>query len=44
MGRGVAYTLLGRDSEAQQDADRAAELGFDPAVLKRVIEEAKEHR
>lgn len=44
VGRAVAYTVLGRDSEAQQDADRAAELGFDPAVLKRVIEEAKEHR
>ena len=44
VGRGVAYILLGRDSEAQQDADRAVELGFDPAVLKRVLDEAKEHR
>lgn len=38
--RALAYTVIDRDLEAQRNADRAAELGFDPALLKRMIEEA----
>ena len=31
--RALAYTLLGKDVEAQQDFDRAVELGVAPASL-----------
>ena len=40
-GRAMVYTLLGKDTEAQQGVDRAVELGFDPGVLKEVIEELR---
>ena len=42
--RATTYTFLGMDSEAQQDANRAVELGFDLAVLRRMMEEAKNQR
>ena len=42
--RALAYTLLGRDAEAQQDADRAVNLGFDPATLEKTIDELKKRR
>ena len=31
--RTLANTLLGRDDEAQEDADKAVELGYDPEAL-----------
>jgi hypothetical protein len=40
----LAYTLLSQDSEAQRDADRAIELGFDAARLKEDIESLKRQR
>ncbi len=34
QSRALVYTLLGKEAEAQQAADRAVELGVDPASLK----------
>ena len=31
--RTLANILLGRDDEAQEDADKAVELGYDPEAL-----------
>ena len=31
--RALAYTALGRDAEAARDAEKAIELGYDPAFL-----------
>ena len=42
--RAKAYTLLGMDAEAEQDASRAIELAFPPDVLQRQIEELKRRR
>ena len=42
--RARAFTLLGKDAEAQQDADRAVELGFDRAVVEEEIERLKRER
>ncbi len=42
--RAVAYTLLGRDAEAQQDVDRAVVLGIDPAALRSEIERLRQLR
>ena len=39
--RAFCYALLDRIGEAQQDVERAAELGFNRAFLKRAIEEVK---
>ncbi len=39
--RAFCYALLGRNGEAQQDVERAAELGFDRAFLETAIEEVK---
>ena len=40
----LAFTLLGKDKEAQQDVDRAVELGFDRGLLDSAIENAKKQR
>ncbi len=40
----LAYTLLGMDKEAQQDVDRAKELGIDRGKLEVTIEELKGQR
>ena len=42
--RAMAYTLLGNDSEAQEDIGRAVELGHDPRLLLRAIDELKKQR
>jgi len=42
--RAVAYTRLGNDQEAQQDIDRAVELGFDRGGLESEIEDLKNKR
>ena len=42
--RAVAYTLLGKDKEAQQDVDRAVALGFDRGMLDEATEEFKKER
>ena len=39
--RAFCYALLGRNEEAQQDVEWAAELGFDRAFLERALEEVK---
>ena len=39
--RAFCYALLGRNGEAEQDVERAAELGFDRAFLEKAIEEVK---
>ena len=44
VNRAVTHTLLGNDNEAQKDADRAVELGFDRANLDNRIEGAKTQR
>ena len=41
--RAFCYALLGRNGEAEQDVERAAELGFDRAFLEKAIEEVKRH-
>ena len=43
-GRAIANTLLGKDAEAQQNADRAIELRIDPTVLENAIEGLKGNR
>jgi tetratricopeptide (TPR) repeat protein len=43
-GRAFAYTLLSKDKEAQQDAVRAVELGFESTLLEREIEELTKRR
>ena len=42
--RAMAYTLLGNDLEAQEDIGRAVELGHDPRLLLRAIDELKSQR
>ena len=42
--RAKAYTLLGMDAEAEQDASHAIELGYPPDVLQSEIEELKKQR
>ena len=42
--RAMAYTLLGNDSGAQEDIGKAVELGHDPHLLLRAIEELKKQR
>ena len=42
--RAYAYTLLGRDAEAQKDVARALELGVDRAALETEIERLKSQR
>ena len=42
--RAMAYTLLGNDSDAQEDVGSAVELGYDPRLLLRAIEELKKQR
>lgn len=42
--RGLAYTALNMDAAAQQDIDRAVELGVDPDLLESWVEEIKEQR
>ncbi len=44
QSRALAYTLLGKDAEAQQDVDKAGELGVDSASLETAIREIKEQR
>ena len=43
-GRALAYILLSRDNEAQQDVARAVELGFESALLEREVEELTKRR
>ena len=43
-GRVQAYIFLGKDEEAQQDYDRAVDLGIDPVSLREVIEQQKMQR
>ena len=43
-GRAKSYQYLGKDSEAQQDLDRAVELGFDRLLLETEIEEGRNQR
>lgn len=43
-GRAFAYTLMSRDKEARQDVTRAVDLGFDPLILEREIEELTKRR
>ena len=42
--RAMAYTMLGNDAEAQEDIGRAVELGHDPRLLLRAIDELKKQR
>ena len=44
VGRALTYTQLGRDAEAERDAERAVQLGFDGALLRSVIDEIKKSR
>ena len=37
----MAYTVLGRDVEAEEDLARARELGVEQAFLDEVLEEVK---
>ena len=43
-GRALAYTLLGKDPEAQQNADRAIKLGIDATAMGNAIEGMKGKR
>jgi tetratricopeptide (TPR) repeat protein len=43
-GRALAYTLLSKDREAEQDVARAVELGFESALLEREVEELTKRR
>ncbi len=42
--RALAYTLLEKYTEAQQDVDQAVELGQDRALLEKAIEKLKKGR
>ena len=42
--RALSYIYLNRDVEAEQDAERAIELGAERGILEAAIEEAKEKR
>ena len=47
INRALAYTFLGKDVEAQQDVERAEELGIGPrmaAAVEAAIEEARNFR
>ena len=41
-GRALAYTLLGKEAEADQDVVQAVELGVDPDALREAIQGLKE--
>ena len=41
-GRALAYTALGKDSEADEDVKRAEELGVDSASLEEAIQQVRE--
>lgn len=43
-GRAFAHTLLSQDKEARRDVTRAIELGFEPVLLEREIEELTRRR
>ena len=43
-GRALALTQLGRDEEAQQDLERAVELGIDRATLTGMVEGLRSER
>ena len=43
-GRAVAYTILGNDEDAESDAEKAVELGFDSAILEEAIRDLKRQR
>lgn len=42
--RAIAYILLHNDEAARQDAARAVELGFEPIMLEREMEELAKRR
>ena len=44
VNRAIAYTLLSKDTQAQQDVDRAVGLGFDRGALESAIKDAKNRR
>ena len=44
VSRAITYILLGRDAEAQQDVDRAVELGEERAPLEQQIQSLKNLR
>lgn len=44
VNRAFVYIRLNKDLEAERDMDRAIALGYDPAVLRREIEEIKKQR
>ena len=44
INRALAYTLLGKDAEANRDVDRAVELGINRSVLDSEIERLKRGR
>ena len=44
VSRALAFILLGKDTEAEQDVDRAVELGADHGLLEEEIEELKKQR
>ena len=43
-GRALAYTIISMDAEAQQDVDRAVELGFNRTRLDSTIDELRKQR
>ena len=43
-GRAMAYTLLGDDAKAQEDAGKAVSLGFDRALIEKTMGELKKDR
>ena len=42
--RAIAYTSLGDDAAAQEDLERAVDLGFDRGPLEAAIQRVKEQR
>jgi tetratricopeptide (TPR) repeat protein/O-antigen ligase len=44
VGRALAHTQLGKDTEAEQDVAKAVELGFDGVLLRNAVERARNSR
>ena len=42
--RALAYTILGMDTEAEQDIETAVQLGIDREILEGVVEQVKQMR
>ena len=43
-GRALAHAALGEDARAEENFDSAVELGFDPTLLRELIDERREQR